>query len=719
MDIPCTFTLESTPSSYRIKSNQEWVPPRARANGSRVAHLENQMDVVQSSMKNVEAMLRVLVEGRAGSSTSARESTSTSSRSNRSASQPAATSTPLPPDLPPPGWAQLTGSSASPRSGSGSTPSVKPAAARASGNEARRVAEESADEDNDDDLKASPMRHIIYHEEEERRRTQEASGTRSTLEHDDGRPPANPLNSLLFQRDDLQPHEFPDPVQRGFCSEQEGRHLFEMCVARGAGQADDRYFQGAHAFLPVFDPMYDTWDSLRSRSPFCITAIMIAGQLAMSGNGYPSSGSALRNRLVRYAEKIAAATLYAPTATLENVQAMHHTLSLAYELDLHLCLPHLARSGMGVDKSAEELEKERPLVNGARVWLATLKTHNEMCGTHGRPVLCDRDESMKVGRLFLEHPLSTKDDSRCIVLNEVMSLRAPVQLARRQGVTGRTMDGMIDEVLQNLEVWESFWLQYYAKIGLSDDDFLVAELSTIKNYATLQNNNARCPGAITKRDIQRMPSDRRDGLISATRAAARLVSRAARGSETAKIRYGNRNVRLGLAHAARYLIRMASLFPEAIDLREAARDVELLADELSQFPDFHFSHFLRRVVAKARNNRSLRAGSPPQVVPVDQPPQPMVQDTTPPLDFDFAIADNIFATEDWMSIIGGVGSAPPPPPAVMPPNFPFMSIPPADAFPPQVAAPFFAGNFDAAMSQGPGSDGTSYWDQSKPFWPHQ
>lgn len=139
---------------------------------------------------------------------------------------------------------------------------------------------------------------------------------------------------------------------------------------------------------------------------------------------------------------------------------------------------------MGVDKSPEELEKERPLVNGARVWLATLKTHNEMCGTHGRPVQCDRDESIKLGRLFLEHPLATKDDSRCIVLNEVMSFRAPVQLARRQGVTGRTMDGMIDEVIQNLEVWESFWLEYYGKIGLSDDDFLVQELSTIKNYAT-------------------------------------------------------------------------------------------------------------------------------------------------------------------------------------------------------------------------------------------
>lgn len=258
------------------------------------------------------------------------------------------------------------------------------------------------------------------------------------------------------------------------------------------------------------------------------------------------------------------------------------------------------------------------------------------------------------------------------------------------------------------------------------------------------------PGAITKRDIQRMPSDRRDGLISATRAAARLVSRAARGSETAKIRYGNRNVRLGLAHAARYLIRMASLFPEAIDRRQAAKDVELLADELSRckpiptlplifadvtpVPDFHFSHFLRRVVAKARSNRVIPAAgsSPPpqqQQQVLDQIPQPIVPDTTPPLDFDFAIADNIFATEDWMSIIGGVGNVPQPhntAAAPMPTGFPFMPMPPAPPgfqqqhhqhpHPQVAAAPFFAGTFDTSMSQGP--DGTPYWDQNKQFWPH-
>lgn len=317
-----------------------------------MAHLENQMDVVQSSMKNVEAMLRTLVEAKTGSgsvSTASKQSPRSAASYRSGSAAPTATSTPIPPDLPPPGWAQLTASSASPHAGLNSTPaSARPVPVRSDSAPHPAPgagAEESDDEDDDEALKASPMRHIIYHEEEERRRTQEVSGTRSTLD-DDGKPPAYPLNSLLFQRDDLQPHEYPDPVQRGFCTEQEGRHLFEMCVT---GVGTPLTAGTSKARMPSCPSSIRCMTlgtgrsrgcgvladgSLRARSPFCLTVIMIAGQLAMSGNGevvawdeahgpgYPSSGSALRNKLVRYAEKIAAATLFTPVATLETVQAM-------------------------------------------------------------------------------------------------------------------------------------------------------------------------------------------------------------------------------------------------------------------------------------------------------------------------------------------------------------------------------------------------------------
>lgn len=39
-------------------------------------------------------------------------------------------------------------------------------------------------------------------------------------------------------------------------------------------------------------------------------------------------------------------------------------------MDMHRCLPSLHKTGMGAGKAAEELERDRPLVIGARIWLA-------------------------------------------------------------------------------------------------------------------------------------------------------------------------------------------------------------------------------------------------------------------------------------------------------------------------------------------------------------
>jgi hypothetical protein len=42
---------------------------------------------------------------------------------------------------------------------------------------------------------------------------------------------------------------------------------------------------------------------------------------------------------------------------------------MALDMGLYRCLPYLVRTGMGSDKSPEQLEEERALVVGARVWL--------------------------------------------------------------------------------------------------------------------------------------------------------------------------------------------------------------------------------------------------------------------------------------------------------------------------------------------------------------
>ncbi|KAL7423283.1 hypothetical protein Q5752_002583 [Cryptotrichosporon argae] len=184
-------------------------------------------------------------------------------------------------------------------------------------------------------------------------------------------------------------------------------------------------------------------------------------------------------------------------------------------------------------------------------------------------------------------------------------------------------------------------IQAMDRAGFAPDDLLVTELLTIKYYTV-------------KRNVFKLAPERRRCLSPAVQAASMLVARAARGAENAKLRYGNRNVRPGLALAARYLIRIATLLLDAIDLRQAARDVELLADRLARFPDFHFSQFLRHVVIEARRRRELPPASmrPSPRLAAALAAASAVAHDPPSFDLDFAVADDIFAAEDWMNMVG-------------------------------------------------------------------
>lgn len=187
-----------------------------------------------------------------------------------------------------------------------------------------------------------------------------------------GRLPAVPEPSSSSDEEE----EIEDPVEAGLCTPSRGQGLL------------DGFYAHCHNSIPVFDPATDTWDGLRARSAFALTAAMTVGAKFM--NETP----ALQRRLQAHAERLAKETLFAPMREdidLETVQGMivltawggagwrtgGHSLRLAMEQHLYRCLPHLVRTGMGRGKSGKALEAERPLVVGARAWLAVCKAEYE------------------------------------------------------------------------------------------------------------------------------------------------------------------------------------------------------------------------------------------------------------------------------------------------------------------------------------------------------
>lgn len=149
---------------------------------------------------------------------------------------------------------------------------------------------------------------------------------------------------------------------------------------------------GCSVYMPCFDPEIDTFErwvldwrieltiSLRKRSPFSITALVMVGAKVCDAGGPVSD---LQRLCRQHAEKIGASTLFTPVAKIEVVQAMivlsswgdtswrpgGHAIRMAMDMGLYRCLPLLAKGKMGKGKNAQELKEEYPLVVGARVWL--------------------------------------------------------------------------------------------------------------------------------------------------------------------------------------------------------------------------------------------------------------------------------------------------------------------------------------------------------------
>jgi hypothetical protein len=94
-------------------------------------------------------------------------------------------------------------------------------------------------------------------------------------------------------------------VEKGLVSDSEARSLYNI------------FFSGCHLFIPLFDPAYDTYESLKERTPFCFDAILAVAAKIRAGNGPPGN---VFYRCLEEAQGIARSTLFGPVVRKEAVQ---------------------------------------------------------------------------------------------------------------------------------------------------------------------------------------------------------------------------------------------------------------------------------------------------------------------------------------------------------------------------------------------------------------
>ncbi|KAL1405691.1 hypothetical protein Q8F55_007357 [Vanrija albida] len=409
----------------------------------------------------------------------------------------------------------------------------RPAPTRSPLSRAPRSAGSEEDDPLESAVRMEAFRGLTDREEEVRLRD-EGGGALDESEGSHYRPTLHPDSSLRSTKrrridDDGWSQHSPkdrlrhsDPVELGICTEAEGKELF------------DRFFAFSHQFVPILDPREDTWDELRRRSPFLLTVVLLAAARAREGAGPPSQFS---KRIKEHAEHLARLTLFSPVSALETVQALtlltswgDSTWRLCCDVDMGLfkCIPYLLRMRDNWNKSPEFLDRQRPLMIGARIWLALVKLTYEMSLNYHLPLPFPAPSTFRMdqARPILEHPLATTLDARFMVSVELLQVREPLLMPYDADSTRdpADVDRQLRDINQQIRTAYDHWCDHYHRIGVPDDHFLVEELGRHRAYATIYTNSLALVGVRDRSEVTSLSLERRQWLGSAVRAAAFLVA---------------------------------------------------------------------------------------------------------------------------------------------------------------------------------------------------
>lgn len=190
---------------------------------------------------------------------------------------------------------------------------------------------------------------------------------------------------------------------------------------------------GSKNFLPLFDPIRDTFDSIRSRSLFCFSVIMyLASRAAVEMR----SDTHLQRVLQDEAQRLAEDSFFERPTKVETVQGM--VLLAAYSEKTWFSTALILRTALdsGLEKSLDRLlaqenvprsslsatMEDRKLVWQTRTWLISFTLELDVASGTGRK---SRIAEVNVAKLrkFLEYPLSLPCDMRTVSIIEIHQLR--------------------------------------------------------------------------------------------------------------------------------------------------------------------------------------------------------------------------------------------------------------------------------------------------------
>ncbi|KAL3458965.1 hypothetical protein BJX64DRAFT_210776 [Aspergillus heterothallicus] len=272
-----------------------------------------------------------------------------------------------------------------------------------------------------------------------------------------------------------------DVIERGIISEEDARCVYE------------RFMNGSKNFLPLFDPVRDTFDSIRSRSLFCFTVILYLASRAVSDF---RANYHLQRVLQDEAQRLAEDSFFAKPTKLETVQGM--ILLAAYSEKTWFSTALILRTALdlGLEKTLDTLLAQNPaprsylsatmedrqLVWQTRTFIISFTLELDVAsGTGRKSRLGDADISKL--RRFLDYPLSLYSDMRTISIVELHQLRAKCRQVIESTAAAQLISVELPAILQRMQQWWKDWDDIHDQNGFHPGAFQRSSLKLALNYA--------------------------------------------------------------------------------------------------------------------------------------------------------------------------------------------------------------------------------------------
>ncbi|KAL4904346.1 hypothetical protein BDW74DRAFT_29477 [Aspergillus multicolor] len=272
-----------------------------------------------------------------------------------------------------------------------------------------------------------------------------------------------------------------DIISRGIISEEDARCIYE------------RFMNCSKNFIPLFDPVRDTFDSIRSRSLFCFTVIVYLASRAASdfrGNTH------LQRVLQDEAQRLAEDSFFAKPTKLETVQGM--ILLAAYSEKTWFSTALILRTALdlGLEKSVDTLlaqsapprsylsakMEDRQLVWQTRTWLISSTLELDVASGTGRKSRLGDVDISKLRR-FLDYPLSLHCDMRTVSIIEYHQIRTRGRQVIENSAASTIISTEVPAIMRKLQQWFEEWDELHHQNAFHPGAFQRSSLKLMLNYA--------------------------------------------------------------------------------------------------------------------------------------------------------------------------------------------------------------------------------------------